>query len=117
MDHSRQDSAVGALGDEAMLDRQEIRDSLFLAASLRVGLAMDARQVRVRNLSAGGLMAEVASPIPPNTPVEIDVRGIGPVNGRIAWNAAGRVGIAFDSPIDPRAARKPVGGMASPRAF
>ena len=78
-------------------------------AELR-GPGQSALPVRVRNLSAGGLMAEYAGPLDDGAPIEIDVRGIGWVSGRIAWRAAGRVGVAFDRHIDPMLARKPVGG-------
>ncbi len=98
-----------AADGDAASQRNEVRDSLFLAANLRVVGGRDYAQVRVRNLSAGGLMAEVPAPIPQNTTVELDLRGIGTVLGKVAWNAAGRVGIAFDEQIDPLAARKPVG--------
>jgi PilZ domain len=92
------------------------RDSLFLNANLRrVG---DARilAVRVRNISAGGLMVEVAEPLGSDDAVEVEVRGIGWIRGRVAWHTEGRTGIAFDNPIDPQRARKPVsGGGAEPR--
>ena len=69
--------------------------------------------MRVRNLSSGGLMAEYAGPIARETPVEIEVRGVGWVKGKIAWATDGRVGIAFDSEINPMLARKPVGKGAN----
>lgn len=88
-------------------DRQPPRDSLFLTATLRI--AGDEAQVRVRNLSAGGLMAEYARPVSLGEPLTIEVRGVGWVEGRIAWATDGRIGIAFSQPIDPKLARKPVG--------
>lgn len=84
------------------------RDSLFLLAQFRSEGSADARDVRVRNLSAGGLMAELETAPADGTPVEVMVRGIGWIRGRIAWYAEGRAGIAFDQPIDPLLARKPV---------
>ena len=56
-------------------------------------------------------MAEVDDALSVGTAVEIDVRGVGWTPGRVAWVAAGRIGIAFDNLIDPLAARKPVGAM------
>ena len=86
------------------------RDSLFLAAKMRVVGFAEEMAVRVRNLSAGGLMAELPEPLStPDKPIEIEVRGIGWVPGRIAWQTEGRVGVAFDREIDPQRARKPVG--------
>jgi hypothetical protein len=96
-------------GDEAARNRNEARDSLFLMADFRVTGSSDVTQVRVRNLSAGGLMAEFPSGLELGLQVEFDVRGVGWVPGRVAWSAAGRVGIAFDRQIDPMLARKPVG--------
>ena len=86
------------------------RDSLFLLANLRLKGDADAVAVRVRNLSAGGLMAELPVPLDGDVAIEIEVRGLGWVPGRIAWQTEGRVGISFDKPIDPRKARKPVSG-------
>ena len=96
------------VGDSAS-NRNDARDSLFLVATFRVAGSKHEAQVRVRNLSSGGLMAEVSDPLALGTEVEVDVRGIGWICGRIAWAAAGRVGVAFDKPIDPKMARKPVG--------
>lgn len=109
MDHYSYDPAnPGAAADDAAHQRAAARDSLLLTAQLKLGDAAPV-QVRVRNLSAGGLMAEHAAPVERDIPVAIDVRGIGWVRGRIAWAAEGRLGIAFDTPIDPLLARKPVG--------
>gem|GEM_PF-682704 len=98
-DHGTEDPAA---------QRIDTRDSLLLVAQFRIFGKSDTTQVRVRNLSAGGLMAEVPKPIDIGTMVEVDVRGVGWVTGRIAWVAAGRAGVAFDHLIDPQAARKPV---------
>lgn len=108
MEHYSQDPLEPVTEDGAA-NRQEPRDSLFLMADLRFMDVDGVRQVRVRNLSSGGLMAELPEGAEPGVRVEIGVRGLGWVSGRIAWYAAGRVGIAFDQPIDPLLARKPVG--------
>ncbi len=98
-------------GGEAAKDGPRGRDSLFLMANLRVEGVEQPLPVRVRNLSAGGLMAELPEPVAPDCAVEVEVRGIGWVPGRVAWQTEGRAGIAFDREIDPRRARKPVGGV------
>ncbi|WP_353205566.1 PilZ domain-containing protein [Sphingomonas sp.] len=108
MDQFSQDPFTPALEDGAH-NRQVARDSLFLMADLRVFGEKDARPVRVRNLSQGGLMAEFPDGLAQGLRVEFDVRGIGWVSGQIAWSAAGRIGVAFDRQIDPMLARKPVG--------
>ncbi|QDZ07650.1 PilZ domain-containing protein [Sphingomonas panacisoli] len=88
--------------------RTKARDSLFLVAGLRIDGRPGTLQVRVRNLSPGGLMAEYPHPVEIGCALEIELRGIGKVLGQVAWTAAGRIGIAFDNPIDPLQARKPV---------
>jgi hypothetical protein len=84
------------------------RDSLFLKAVLRFPNTKDEHEVRIRNVSAGGLMAEIPTTAPRGEPVEIKLRSIGWVSGHIAWVTDRRVGIAFDHPINPKDARKPV---------
>jgi hypothetical protein len=95
--------------DGATPQREGARDSLLLAAKLRATGKREAVQVRVRNLSPGGLMAEYDGPIATGSPVEIEVRGIGWVAGHVAWSVNGRIGVAFDVEVDPLRARKPVG--------
>jgi hypothetical protein len=112
MDHISQDPLTDGSADEAAAQRIDTRDSLLLVARFRIAGSSETVQVRVRNLSAGGLMADVPKPIDIGTMVEVEVRGVGWINGRIAWIAAGRAGVAFDHLIDPQAARKPV--VASP---
>ena len=90
------------------------RDSLFLMAPLRVLGDAEEREVRVRNLSPGGLMIEFRKILAVGTKVSLELRGIGTVDGRVAWCTEGRIGVALDETIDPRAARKPVG--VAPRA-
>ena len=88
--------------------REGSRDSLLLGAQFRAQGAAESVQVRVRNLSAGGLMAEYVGPIATGDRIEIEVRGIGWVPGEVAWSTNGRIGIAFDREIDPLRARKPI---------
>ncbi|WP_029625014.1 PilZ domain-containing protein [Sphingomonas sp. PAMC 26605] len=108
MDPYSQDPFSAPLEDSAH-NRQESRDSLFLMADFRVVGSRDVQALRVRNLSAGGLMAELPGGLEQGLRVEFDVRGIGWVSGQVAWSAAGRIGVAFDHQIDPLLARKPVG--------
>lgn len=89
--------------------RQLDRDSLFLKAELHIIGGDDCGEVRIRNLSAGGLMAEAPVQAKRGDTVEIELRNIGRVTGYVAWVAQGRFGVAFDHPIDPKLARKPVG--------
>jgi hypothetical protein len=109
MDQIPSDTFSGVVSDDGEHNRQESRDSLFLMADMRVPGAKDVTPIRVRNLSAGGLMAEYPEGLPQGMEIEFAVRGIGRIAGRVAWSAAGRIGVAFDRQIDPMLARKPVG--------
>lgn len=114
MDQYSQDPFGALSGEDLARQRNDSRDSLFLVARLQVG-GSTPEQVRVRNLSAGGLMAEYTPPVTIGTRLQIDVRGIGQVPGRIAWATDGRIGIAFDQPIDPMLARKPINARPAAR--
>lgn len=117
MDQFSTDSVNALSADDFTGQRSGSRDSLLLTAQFRVAGDDKVGQVRVRNLSSGGLMAEYAAPVEIRTPVEIEVRGVGWVKGRIAWATDGRVGVAFDIEIDPMLARKPVGKGAQTPHF
>lgn len=108
MDQFSYDPLYALSAEDFTGQRSGARDSLMLTAQLKLE-GKPETQVRVRNLSSGGLMAEYAAPVAQGTPLEVDVRGVGWVSGRIAWCAEGRVGIAFDKEVDPLLARKPVG--------
>lgn len=93
--------------------RQIERDSLFVMADLRVdGMASDQR-VKVRNLSAGGMMAEGEVKVQTGDAVEVNIRNIGWVEGSVAWVQENRFGIAFRDEIDPKVARAPLSASGS----
>ncbi|MBR0551862.1 PilZ domain-containing protein [Sphingomonadaceae bacterium LXI357] len=95
--------------------RSNARDSMFLSAKFCHDGLSEAQVVRIRNLSAGGLMAEYPERLAVGTPVSVEIRGIGKVTGSVAWCTDERVGVAFDRQVDPKLARKPVGkGAKSP---
>ena len=54
-------------------------------------------------------MADYAGEIAQDTFVEIELRNIGRVSGRVAWVSASQFGLAFDAKIDPLAVRRPIG--------
>jgi hypothetical protein len=93
--------------------RGDSRDSMFLQAMMQVAGENHSIQVRIRNLSAGGLMGDCSLPLPQGQEVSFEIRNIGTVPGRIAWADGQRIGVAFDMAIDPQLARKPVGTKAS----
>ena len=97
------------IDDPASAKRGTDRDSLLLKAVLRFPASMNEGEVRIRNLSSGGLMAEAAMRASRGEVVEINLKNIGWITGKVAWVAESRFGIAFDYPIDPKAARQNVG--------
>jgi len=90
--------------------RQVDRDSLFLLAQLRVDGREDFYRVKVRNLSAGGMMAEGDVKVLRGALVEVELRNLGWVEGTVAWKQENRFGIAFVDDIDPKQARAQVTG-------
>jgi len=113
MDDFSNDYLTVGDGSAGSVKRGRPRDSLFLKATLQFANEPKSRDVRVRNLSQGGMMAEFDRVVPMGTPVTIELRGVGKVRGQVAWCAEGRAGISFDRPIDPKLARKPVGTGAT----
>ena len=97
-------------GDEAR-DRASERRNFFLSTTLTTS-SHGQIPARVRNLSAGGMMIEVASDPDPELAsgqrLVAELRNIGRVKGEIAWARGRRFGIKFDNTIDPEQARKPV---------
>lgn len=116
MDQFSHDPFTFLSSEDVARQRHDSRDSLFLAAHLKIAGGAPI-QVRVRNLSSGGLMAEYAQPIEVGTALEVDIRGVGWVQGRIAWATDGRIGVAFGESIDPMLARKPVGNGEKVQPF
>lgn len=86
-------------------NRQIGRDSLFLMANLRFEGSDEEHRIKVRNLSAGGMMGEGPVRVVRGALVAIDIRNIGWVEGTVAWIQDDRFGIAFREEIDPKIAR------------
>lgn len=86
-------------------NRQIGRDSLFLMADIRVDGADGEHRIKVRNLSAGGMMGEGSVRVLRGAMVAVNIRNIGWVEGSIAWVQDNRFGIAFREEIDPKVAR------------
>jgi hypothetical protein len=94
-------------------NRQIARDSLFVMADLRLQGAREEHRIKVRNLSAGGMMGEGPVRVARGDHVEINIRNIGWVDGSIAWVQDDRFGVAFAEEIDPKIARAPIGAPGS----
>ena len=92
--------------------RSTARDSLFLLADLMPEGDGTRHRVKIRNLSAKGLMAEGDVPVTRGSRVQIDVRNAGCVWGQVAWREGARFGVAFEDEIDPAKVRE---ALLSPR--
>jgi len=86
-------------------NRQITRDSLFILAELRLDGDPAEHRVKVRNLSAGGMMAEGQIKVARGAVVWIHLRNLGWVEGAVAWVQETRFGVAFREEIDPLTVR------------
>ena len=90
--------------------RKARRDSLFLSATIRRrnDPPGELASVRIRNLSAIGLMADYNNVVDIGEPVIVNCQGLGSVAGKVAWIKRGKIGVAFDYEVDPLKARRTV---------
>lgn len=96
--------------------RHIARDSLFVLADLRIDGLEGEHRIRVRNLSAGGMMAEGNLMVQRGQVAWVNVRNIGWTEGSVAWVQDSRFGIAFREEIDPLVVRAPIEvGPGTPR--
>lgn len=102
--------------DNDINNRRDARDSVFLNAMVRAAHGEAAGIVRVRNISSSGLMADGPIIFDAGDELDVDLRNIGTVRGRVVWASSGRFGMIFDRMIDPMLARKPVNAPIEPAA-
>ena len=94
-----------AIADQRLASsRGGSRESVLLMAMLRGPRAAHV-PVRVRNISAGGMMVVSQVLVCPDDVVKVELAGVGTIEGKVAWVFSGRIGIQFDQPIDPLLAR------------
>lgn len=79
------------------LDRQDVS---LMAKILREGSPEIA--VRIRNLSAGGFMAECLRPPPSGTKVVLSLPGAGYIPAEVRWNTSFRMGGLFEVELGSR---------------
>ncbi len=84
------------------------RDAMFVKAALHLARTGHSVDIVIRNVSAGGLLAESPQQLAIGDAVTVTLRQVGSVPGRVVWVQAGRFGMAFDVAIDPQDVRKPV---------
>ena len=96
---------------EESKERAAERRNFFLSTTMKIA-PHGSLTARVRNLSAGGMMVELAEEPEPEIArgerLVAELRNIGRVKGEVAWVRGRRIGVKFDAEIDPEAARKPV---------
>ena len=56
-------------------------------------------EVKIRDVSTSGFMAECAEPVRIGSHVSLEVPGIGPVNAQVRWQLGARMGGMFLDPI------------------
>ncbi len=88
--------------------RKKGRDSLFMQGILHVPGQSNPVTVRVRNLAAGGLMADYSGPLEKDGTIQIELRNVGLVSGQVAWISPSQFGMSFDKEIDPQMVRRPL---------
>jgi hypothetical protein len=57
-------------------------------------------EIRLRNISAMGALAECPHPVSPGTVITIDIVGVGPVVGSVRWSQSGKFGVQFTDEFD-----------------
>lgn len=92
--------------------RSTARDSMFLLADVMPEGDRTRHRIKIRNLSAKGMMAEGNVPVVRGSRVQVDVRNAGSIWGSVAWHEGARFGIAFEEEIDPAHVRE---ALLSPR--
>ncbi len=95
--------------------RVTARESMFLGVTVQFDGEDQILQARVRNISPGGMMIDTAVAKREGLAVTAALKNIGDVRGRVAWSTGQRIGIAFDTEIDPQKARqKPDSSIVQP---
>jgi hypothetical protein len=82
--------------------QRKSRDSLYVLARMRFAGDTERHPIRIRNVSAGGLMAECAVIPRHGELVLVELKGLGWMPGTVCWVQDHRFGIALSRDIDPR---------------
>ena len=94
--------------DDSVALRGMKRDSMFLKASLYLRRTEHRFDIVVRNISAGGMLADTPQELTNGDLVTVTLRKVGDVPGRVVWSQGNRFGVAFDVAIEPQMVRTPV---------
>lgn len=88
--------------DETLLRPQTPREKR-VTTILLIGKLLSGRGealCRIRNLSSGGLMAEIHAPLEVDDAVQIELKAGNRLAGRVRWTREGRMGVAFDETVE-----------------
>ena len=94
-----------AAGDREAEQRQQSRNSLFLMAACQLRDTSETCRIKVRNLSATGLMANSPLQLAVDEMIWVELRNIGWVEGRVVWVQDFQFGLTFLHEIDPLVVR------------
>jgi hypothetical protein len=97
---------IDEFGQQAGLERRRsARQSVLFLADISRPDGSILGQVKVRNISSTGLMAETGLVFRPGETVILGLRGIGAVHGFIVRRTVNRIAVKFNEPIDPMLTR------------
>ena len=72
-------------------------------------------EIRLRNISAMGALAETDRAVAPGTRIALDIIGVGPMIGTVRWAQEGKFGLQFAEPFDvARLAPRPTPSTVHP---
>ncbi len=98
---------IDEFGQENGLEsRQAIRHSVLFMAEIGRADGTLLGQVKIRNISSSGLMAETGLPFRVGEKVQVELRGIGSVAGTVVRRTTNKLALKFDLPIDPLLTRQ-----------
>ncbi|WJS98067.1 PilZ domain-containing protein [Novosphingobium humi] len=100
---SQPDTANDPYADQ----RNAPRNNLLLSSVCHWPNRQLDERVKIRNVSATGLMAEGTLGATVGEQVVLELRNIGAIEGIVAWVQSNRFGVAFARPIDPVLLRTP----------
>ena len=84
--------------DPSLKPRRTSRVTIAGNANLRAQTLYNV-EVRVKNVSTGGFMAECFAPVEIGSYVTLDIPGIGPVHAQVRWQIGFTMGGMFLDPI------------------
>ncbi|WCT78378.1 PilZ domain-containing protein [Novosphingobium humi] len=100
-------SQLDTTNDPYADQRNAPRNNLLLSSVCHWPNRQLDERVKIRNVSATGLMAEGTLGATVGEQVVLELRNIGAIEGIVAWVQSNRFGVAFARPIDPVLLRTP----------